>query len=258
MRPILLSLSVLVLAAAPAAPAANPPAEGFDLEGSDRRAIEIADAVMERMGGRDAWDATRHLRWRFFGRRLHVWDRFTNDVRIEGVSSDNGEAFTILMNLDSGQGRAWVEGAEVAGGKLAEMLDFGEAVWINDSYWLLMPYKLKDSGVTLTYEGEGAMEDGRAADVLQLTFEGVGRTPQNKYHVYVARDSGLVEQWDFYTDAGDTEPRFSTPWLDWRRYGGILLSDDRGENDLSELAVFDRLPASVYQDPAPVDWPALE
>ncbi|MDX1502182.1 MAG: hypothetical protein R3325_07450 [Thermoanaerobaculia bacterium] len=236
----------------------NPPAEGFDLAGSDPKAIEIADAVMEKMGGREAWDATRFLTWKFFDRRLHVWDKWTGDLRVEGTDRESGQEYTILMNLHTGEGRAFRDGAEVTDPEeLEKMLDSGEAAWINDGYWMFMPYKLKDSGVTLGYLGEGAMADGRAADVLELTFEGVGRTPQNKYHVYVARDSGLVEQWDFYSDAGDAEPRFQIPWRGWTRHGGILLSADRGETGHTGIAVFEELPASVFSSPEPIDWEAL-
>jgi hypothetical protein len=238
--------------------ATNPPAEGFDLAGSDARAIEIADATMEAMGGRQAWDATRYIRWRFFGRRLHVWDKHTGRIRIEGVGREDEKPYVILMNLHSMEGRAWRGGEEVAGEELAKMLDNGEAAWINDSYWIAMPYKLKDSGVTLKYAGAGEMQDGRAAELLQLTFAGVGRTPENKYTIYVAGDSGLVEQWDFYTNASDPEPRFQIPWHNWQQYGGILLSDNRGEGAHTEMAVFDQLPDSVFEDPMPIDWSAIE
>ncbi len=237
----------------------NPPAPGFDLAGSDPRAVELADRVMERLGGRAAWDATRHLRWRFFGRRLHVWDKHTGDIRVEGTDRESGEPYLVLMSLHSKEGRAWRAGREVTDPEeLAKLLELGESAWINDSYWMFMPYKLKDTGVTLGWIGEGTMEDGRAAEVVELTFREVGRTPENKYRVYVARDSGLVEQWDFYERAEDAEPRFRVPWLDWRPYGGILLSADRGENEHTELAVFDELPAAVYASPQPVDWAALE
>ena len=32
----------------------------------------------------------------------------------------------------------------------------GEAygTWVNDTYWLLMPYKMKDPGVMLAHDGE--------------------------------------------------------------------------------------------------------
>ena len=116
-----------------------------------------------------------------------------------------------------------------------------------------MPYKLKDSGVTLTYLGDTMMEDGRAAEGLQLTFAGVGDTPENKYHVHVAKDSGLVEQWDFYAQASDEEPRFKTPWHDWESHGAILLSANRGRGTHTDVAVFDELPESIFTSPEPVD-----
>ena len=235
----------------------NPAAPGFDEAGSDPRAIEIADSVMEKMGGRKAWDETRYVTWRFFGGRLHVWDKHTGDIRIEMTSRDGGEQTVLLANLNSKAGRAWINGAEVIDeAQRAGLVNRGISIWINDSYWLVMPYKLKDSGVTLTYRGEAEMEDGRAADVLQLTFRGVGDTPDNKYEVYVARDSGLVEQWSYYRTAADAEPGFTCAWHNWRRCGDILLSDDRGllrGNPVrhTDVAVFDELPRSVFEGPEP-------
>lgn len=225
----------------------NPPAEGFNAEGSDARAIELADAVMEAMGGRDAWDATRYLSWNFFGMRTHLWDKWTGDLRYEQGDS------LVLMNINSREGRAFKGGVELAGEDLAKALDGGYRAWVNDSYWLLMPYKLKDSGVTLRYVGEQAMEDGRTADVLQLTFEDVGVTPENKYHVFVAKDTGLVEQWAFFRSASDEEPGFKTPWAKWTRHGEVLLSGDRGQRQLSDIAVYESVDRSVFEDPAPMD-----
>ena len=236
----------------------NPPAPGFDLEGSDQEAIGIADRVMAELGGRKAWDDTRYLTWSFFGRRRHLWDKQTGDLRIEGVDRETERPYVILMNLQDKQGRAWKDGSLVTDpDELAAMLDNGESAWINDSYWMFMPYKLKDSGVTLKYLGRQQMLEDRPAEVLELTFEAVGRTPQNKYHVYVAEDSGLVEQWDYYADADDEEPQFSSPWLDWQRYGMILLSDNRGERSHTDIAVLDVLPPGVFSSPEPVDWQAL-
>lgn len=258
-RTLLVVLLLLPVTASSALADTNPPADGFDLAGSDQKAIEIADTVMASMGGRAAWDATRHLRWRFFGRRLHVWDKSTGDVRIEGTEGDSGAPYVILMNINTGAGRAWRAGAEITSpDDLHEMLDRGEAMWINDSYWMFMPYKLKDSGVTLRYLGEQTLPDGRSADVLELTFREVGRTPENKYHVFVSRDRRLVEQWAFFGQATDDEPGFLNPWDNWQRYGAILLSDGRGDRAHTDVAVFETLPASVYEDPRPVDWTGLE
>lgn len=267
MKPIvprLVTIALPCLLAFPTAPplqsstTENPPAEGFDLSGSDPRAVELADQVMERLGGRRAWDETRCLTWNFFGRRRHLWDKQTGDIRVEGVRGETEEPFVILMNLHTGEGRAWIAGQEVTDPeRRAQMLDFGEAIWINDSYWMFMPFKLKDTGVTLEYLGQRSMTDGRPAEVLQLTFEQVGRTPENKYHVYVATDSGLVEQWDFFAEASDAEPSFQTPWHNWQRYGDILLSDDRGDRRHSDIGVLDARPEGALDTPDPVDWPTL-
>lgn len=226
----------------------------------DPRAVEIAEAVLERMGGRDAWNATRHLRWHFFGNRVHYWDKWTNDVRIfsparaddPDTERDEAQPATLwLMNIDSLEGRVWRDGQEVTDpAALDELLTRGHQIWVNDSYWMFMPYKLLDPGVSLTHAGPGQMADGRAAQVLELTFdEGVGYTPDNKYLVYVADDSGLVEQWDYFQDASDPEPGITTPWTGWERFGEILLATSRGRDADWNIAVFEELPAAVYSDP---------
>ena len=229
----------------------NPAADGFNSAGSDVRAIEIADAVMKKMGGRVNWDRTRYLTWRFFGRRLHVWDRWTGDVRFEDADR------VTLMNVHSRGGRVWQGGGEIAEpDSLKKYLDRGYRAWINDSYWLVMPYKLKDSGVTLKYAGEAKMGNGRDAFVLTLTFKNVGVTPQNKYDVYVDKERMLVEQWAFYRNASDAEPRFVGPWTDWVPHGRILLSANRGRTSHTDVAVFDDLPRAVFESPEPVDMMA--
>jgi hypothetical protein len=226
----------------------NPPRQGFDLKGSDPEAVAIADEVMEALGGRAAWDRTRFVTWSFFGRRTHVWDRHTGRLRF-----DDG-ATLVLMNLNTGEGRAWKEGAEVLDpDALQEILTGAESAWINDSYWVFMPYKLKDTGVTLKHLGKAHTEAGSEADVLELTFEGVGRTPENKYHVYVDEKTRLVTQWDFYPTASDGEPRFKTPWEEWRKSGEILLSASRGERRHESLACLRDVPASVFESPEPVE-----
>ena len=234
------------------------PIAAAEMGSADTRAAEIAESVMEHLGGGQAWEATRFLTWNFFDRRRHLWDKHTGDIRVEGRDRGTDEPYLILMNLGSGRGRAWKNGAEVTEPEaLAELLDLGEAAWINDSYWMFMPFKLRDPGVTLAHVGQAAMLDGRPAEVLELTFSEVGRTPENRYRVYVASDSGLVEQWDFYARAEDDEPRFQIPWHDWRPHGGILLSADRGESGHTGVAVLERVPAELFTSPEPVDWEAL-
>jgi hypothetical protein len=231
----------------------NPSAPGFNLEGSDAKAIAIADEVMAKLGGWENWDRTRYITWKFFGRRLHVWDKWTGNIRVE-----RGDEI-ILMNLHTKKGRAWKGDEEITHpDSLEKSLKAGYGAWVNDSYWMFMPYKLKDSGVTLKYAGDDTMAGGRPAEVLELTFEEVGLTPQNKYRVYVDKETRLIGQWDFFTNASDEKPRMSTPWTNWQQYGNILLSDDRGRGKHTDIAVFNELPASVFESPALLDFQQMK
>jgi hypothetical protein len=247
----------ILLGAIVALPYAAPTAEG--VASADSRAGQIARDVLQAMGGEEAWNGTRFVRWRFFGGRLHHWDRYTGDVRIESPARTDREgqeqpSFLVLMNVHSKQGRAWESGEQVTEAEaLTGYLDRGHKLWVNDSYWMFMPYKLLDPGVRLTFAGERALEDGRAADVLDLTFEGVGYTPENRYEVFVARDTGLVEQWSFFAEASAEEPDFTLPWGDWKRFGGIMLATNHGQDRDWEIVVYDELPTTVFQSPDPVE-----
>ncbi len=258
MRDLILILLALLLYISCANQAEdNPPMEGFNAAGSDSRAVEIADDVMSSMGGRSAWDQTRYLSWSFFADD-QIWDKWTGRFRWQRDST------VVLMNLESRHGDAWQNGLHVTDTRGRDSLLLqAYRNWINSSYWLLMPYKLKDSGVTLRYEGAGIMEDGRAAEVLSLTFKDVGMTPDNRYEVFIDTETMLVGQWSYYASSDDPEPKMTYPWLNWQRHGAILLSDDRGMRPdgssliLPNVAVFDDLPAAIFENPGKLDLAQL-
>lgn len=221
----------------------NPAAEGFDAAGSDAKAVAIADEVMAAQGGRKAWDNTKFIRWNFFGNRKLTWNKWTGDVRVEGLKDGS----VALVNLNTGKGRYFKNGAEYTQpDSLAKYLPRAKSAWINDSYWLVMPFKLKDSGLTLKYVGEEKTEAGAEADKLQLTFKNVGDTPQNKYYVWVDKSSHLVTQWAHYRKAEDEKPNFVLPWKDYQKMGNLLLSGDRGARKITEIEVLDNLPEATF------------
>ncbi|NOG54236.1 MAG: hypothetical protein HND57_07895 [Planctomycetes bacterium] len=250
---------------APDAGSVNPAARGFDFEGSDAQAIEVADRVMRAMGGRSGWDRTNILAWTFFAGRRHIWNKTTGDYRIDWTASeeDGGASYVLVSNTNrQDKGQVWKDGVALEDrDEISTWLDQGYKWWVNDSYWLIMPYKLKDTGATLTYKGEtthvseeptefGVMPRQTDADILQLTFAGVGVTPDNKYDVYVDRPTGLVYQWSYYANVADEEPAFTSKWRLWERRGYILLSGDRGEGrQLTNIAVYDSLPAEAFAEP---------
>lgn len=204
----------------------NPAAEGFDLANSDPAAVELSDSIMAAMGGWENWQSTRFISWNFFDNRNLIWDKKRERVRIESLK----DSITYVVDLKTLKGKVWIKGQELTqSDSLDKMLKKAKSMWINDSYWLVMPFKLKDSGVTLKYLGEDTFKTGGKCNVLQLTFNNVGDTPQNKYYVYVDLTDNLVKQWAYYNDANQDSANFVRPWDNYKRYGNILLSADRSD-----------------------------
>ena len=245
----ILVLAILVLAIATQCQASCPySADDVQSSNPDTSAIKIAKQVMNALGGKDNWDNTRYICWNFFGRRFHIWDKWSGNLRLK-----DGDLIT-LMNINTRKGRVWQNEEEITDpDSLRKKLQNAYAKWINDSYWMFMPYKLRDPGVNLRYMGEGVTLEGDSAEILQLTFENVGLTPENKYHIYVDRKSNLVIQFDYFEYATNDKPTIQRPWKNWQKYGKIFLSDDRGSRKMTDIAVFDELPEGVFTDPKPVD-----
>ena len=221
-------------------PVQNPAATGFNAAGSDAKAIAIADEVMLAMGGRQAWDETHYISWNFFNRRKLLWDKQAGICRIEWTNKPQ----KITVNLNNSTGKVVLGGVEQTHpDTLAKYLDIGKKVWINDSYWLVMPFKLKDSGVTLKYLGNANTDTGEAADLLQMTFAGVGVTPDNKYHVWVDKKTRLVTQWAYFEKFSDEKAALTNAWSGYKRCGKILLAAERGSRgSLEPLEVLETIP----------------
>ncbi|HEY7699376.1 MAG TPA: hypothetical protein VIE88_13220 [Vicinamibacteria bacterium] len=223
---------------------------------ADEKATAIADDMMKALGGQEHWDRARFIRFTFVrqGRRLNLtWDRDTGRYRLEAMN-DAGVPYVVVMNLHTRQGRAAVEGRPLDGQELSEYLNLANRVWTGETYWLLAPYKLRDPGAILTYEGEESA-GGVVQDRLHLRFENVGLTPGDQFWLYVNRNTHLLDRWRFKLQGG-TEGDFR--WTSWERFGGILLATERvsatGERILFEdIIVTDSLPDEVFTSLAPLN-----
>ena len=90
---------------------------GLFAEGTkqDPKAVEIAQSMMQAMGGQDAWNAARYLRFDFKvsiggetkADRSHLWDKLTGRYRLEDKNK------VVLMNLADKQGAAYVDGKKL-------------------------------------------------------------------------------------------------------------------------------------------------
>jgi len=214
----------------------------------DVQATAIADKVIKTMGGHKAWDNTRILAWTWRD-QYHVWDKYDNNFRWEK------DTLVVIANLDTRQGKAYSKGRDItdeaAGQKLIQNM---YPIWANNSYWFIMPFKLKDNGVKLKYKGIGTTQAGENADLLELTFENVGVTPDNRYILAVNKNSGLITEWSYFKKYTDEKPGFTMPWTDYQTYGKIKISSGRGDAKMgmTNIAVLDKVPAAVFNSPVPI------
>lgn len=244
------ALTLLVLA-----PLGAAQATAFDPARSDPKAVAVAEQVMQALGGEDAWRELRHLRFDFqverggtlVMRRAHTWDKWTGRYRLEGRTRE-GQAYRVVMDLHTRQGRAWLEGRALDGEALRQRLDDAYATWVNDTYWLLMPYKMKDPGVSLKLDGERVTAEG-AWDKVLLTFDGVGLTPKDRYWAFVNRATHLVDRWEFVLK-GETAAPTPFDWRGWREYGRVKLAPERVNPDNGTRISFPVLetPATLPDD----------
>jgi hypothetical protein len=217
-------------------------AQTSDLSDAERKGRELAEETLDEMGGAERWNDTRYLVWENFGQR-HYWDKWTGDFRWED------DSLTAILNIHSMEGRFWVDGVEVTNKQeLAKRLEQVYARWVNNSYWLIMPYKMLDPGVNLRYMGEDTTKSGQMAEVVEMTFGDVGLTPENKYMVYIDEKTGLVSQWSWWPQRDAQEPNFTRPWTDWKDYNGIMMSTGRGGagRDIAYLDVPEELPRGIF------------
>ena len=257
---ILLTVAAILAVAIPAAAAEKT----FDESLSDPKAVQLSRQLMDAMGGRKAWDDLHFLRFDFASVRdgqtnvirSHWWDKYTGRHRVEGKTRE-GEPFVILHNINTHEGDAWKSGVKLEGEEERKFLENAWGYWVNDTYWLLMPYKMNDPGVILSYDGEEEL-DGRMYDKVALSFDNVGLTPNDRYWAWINRDTHLMDQWGFILKGGEG-PAAKFRWNGWKKFGNVMLSPERAAVDSANKIVFLNLatPASMpdggFVSPSPVE-----
>ena len=89
----------------------------FAADTRDPKAVEIAHAMQQAMGGLDAWNAARFVRFDFKvtiggetkADRSHLWDKQTGRYRLDQKNR------VVLMNMASKQGTVYEDGKKLEG-----------------------------------------------------------------------------------------------------------------------------------------------
>jgi plastocyanin len=100
------------------------------------------------------------------------------------------------------------------------------ARWVNDSYWLLAPLKIRDRGVKVE---EGAPKDihGVSCETVRLKFDKVGLTPTDQYVFYIDPKTKLPVAWDYIPESGTG---MQATWEKFQSFGGLNLATEHNFN----------------------------
>jgi hypothetical protein len=222
----------------------------------DAKAEQIARDMMQAMGGEDAWQKAHFVRFDFRvidgnkvqAERSHLWDKQTGQYRLEDKTKE-GQRRVVLFNLATQQGTVYVDGKKVEGDAATKGLKGAYGSFINDSYWLSMPWKWLDMGVNLKYLGP-KQRGSDTADLVELTFGKVGLTPGDRYHAFVSRKTHLMEHWEYKLQSGQTG---SWDWI-YTTTEGVKLPKDHQSADgksinMGDVRILKSAPDRWFTDP---------
>jgi hypothetical protein len=199
---------------------------------ADAKAVAVAKSFEDAMGGQEKWEAVPYVRFDFVvvkdgkdvARFRHWWDKRRGLDRVEGPD-DKDRVVAAIVNLHDRTGKSFTAGfADKDSSDVASHVQNGYERWVNDSYWLMMPFKLRDPGTNLKYGGMKKGPAGVEWDVLELTFDpGVGLTPKDHYWLYINRKTHLMDKWDYLLQ-DNKPPASSATWEEWQKFGQVRLA----------------------------------
>jgi hypothetical protein len=222
----------------------------------DAQATEVVKSLTDAMGGQAAWDRLPYFRFDFVvvkdmkevARFKHWWDKKNGRCRVEGPD-EKGQTVTAIFYLATKTGRAYTDGVvESDSTNIKNIIENGYERWVNDTYWVMMPFKLHDAGTRVRHARIQQGENGETYDVLELSFApDVGLTPHDRYWLYVNQKTHLIEKWEFVLTGQKPPPQGST-WESWTWVGPVQLSLARRFGGKPVMLRFENVAAPATMD----------
>ena len=201
----------------------------------DSVADSLARRVMEVAGGAETWSQVPYV---IFSQAVeinripnrvvrHLWNRKTNQYRME-LPGPAGQPYVVLFDIDTRQGKVYWDSVELDPGESSVRIEEAFDRFVNDSFWLLAPMMLFDSGVERTFLPDSSNEE---VDVLHLRFTLPDRAPAEEFYLQIDRSSGQIQQWKYRAPADAPDGPFRV--FEWREYehhptpGGSLILSTR-------------------------------
>lgn len=162
--------------------------------------------------GIDNWENVKELRFTFNVargesgyNRSYIWETQTDDVTY--ISEGDTLQYNRNASLDS----------------LSLQADMR---FVNDSFWLLAPYKLIWDEETLISDAERALApiSGDSLNKVTLVYSAIagGYTPGDAYDFFFT-DDFLIKEWTYRRENSE-QPSLSTQWSEIKDLGGLELA----------------------------------
>ncbi len=185
---------------------------------SDGLANKILKAIKH-----DAYNKTNFLEWSFGGRRSYKWNKKDHIVE---VLWDSTKVILHPDNLD--KSTLFYNDKPVV--KNEEVIKKAESYFNNDSFWLVAPHKLFETGIIRTVK----KVDGK--DALLVKYTQGGTTPGDSY-LWILDENYIPKSYKMYVPSMKMDG-VSATWKDWiTTESGTLLPTNHtfGENGVLSM-----------------------
>jgi hypothetical protein len=240
----------------------------------ESRADELAGKAMDAMGGYQAFEQKRFLRFDFdiefdegksfaFQSR-HLWDKLTGRCRIEWTFG-NSPPMVALINVNTHEGEVFIGGQPAPPDKAKQLLELAHYRFRNETYWLLMPWKMMDPGASREYVGEDVI-DGKTYDVVHISFDKSKGMAGDQFWAYINQRTGMMDRFAYFLEDFEGEATLEDAsvwvWNDWETIGGLKLARERtmvtapkepyqtGQVRYPLLTFLDKVDEKVFDSPA--------
>lgn len=163
------------------------------------QADQLADEMLTALN-KPAYDSISYIKFTYRNAYTYEWHK--NQDRVTVIAPENGGSTTLDLS------------------KSADTYSTSEkeayAKFINDSFWLVAPYKVKDKG---TYRSTLDLKEGRG---LLVTYSAGGVTPGDSY-LWIIDEKGFPIAWRMWVSilpVGGLE----LSWEQWNQYEGAWIS----------------------------------
>ncbi|NQZ76109.1 MAG: hypothetical protein HRT61_08365 [Ekhidna sp.] len=160
-------------------------------------AEELADEMLKALN-KSAFDTVSVIEFTYPRGHSYVWNRSENTVQVRWDQND------VFLNLN--------ESTEEFSSLQYEAYEY----FINDSFWLIAPFKVRDNGVIRSFVD---VEDGRG---LLVTYTSGGVTPGDSY-LWIIDQNGFPTAWKLWT-SNVPIGGLKIGWGGWVEKGGVWFS----------------------------------